>query len=51
MLTCPRAAIHLLINQIKLVDHGAMQEVYQAEQVLNQVGFKLDVETCFGSCT
>ncbi|XP_062281970.1 DNA-directed RNA polymerase I subunit RPA1 [Scomber scombrus] len=37
MLTCPRAAIHLLINQIKLVDHGAMQEVYQAEQVLNRI--------------
>uniref|UniRef100_A0A3B4YLU2 DNA-directed RNA polymerase subunit n=1 Tax=Seriola lalandi dorsalis TaxID=1841481 RepID=A0A3B4YLU2_SERLL len=37
MLTCPRAAIHLLLNQLKLVDHGAMQEVYQIEQVLNQV--------------
>ncbi|XP_074503841.1 DNA-directed RNA polymerase I subunit RPA1 [Sebastes fasciatus] len=36
MLTCPRAAIHLLINQVKLVDHGAMQEVYQIEQVLSQ---------------
>uniref|UniRef100_A0A8C4FFB7 DNA-directed RNA polymerase subunit n=1 Tax=Dicentrarchus labrax TaxID=13489 RepID=A0A8C4FFB7_DICLA len=36
MLTCPRAAIHLLLNQLKLVDHGAMQEVYQIEQVLNQ---------------
>ncbi|CAN9514672.1 unnamed protein product [Ophioblennius macclurei] len=35
-LTCPRAAIHLLLNQLKLVDHGAMQEVYQAEQVLSQ---------------
>lgn len=37
MLTCPRAAIHLLLNQLKLVDHGAMQEVYQAERVLNQL--------------
>uniref|UniRef100_A0A4W6DTX0 DNA-directed RNA polymerase n=1 Tax=Lates calcarifer TaxID=8187 RepID=A0A4W6DTX0_LATCA len=37
MLTCPRAAIHLLLNQLKLLDHGAMQQVYQTEQVLNQV--------------
>uniref|UniRef100_A0A8D3AU23 DNA-directed RNA polymerase subunit n=1 Tax=Scophthalmus maximus TaxID=52904 RepID=A0A8D3AU23_SCOMX len=36
MLSCPRAAIHLLLNQLKLVDHGAMQEVYQIENVLNQ---------------
>ncbi|KAL7395348.1 hypothetical protein ABVT39_014959 [Epinephelus coioides] len=36
MLTCPRAAIHLLLNQLKLVDHGAMQDVYQIEQVLSQ---------------
>ncbi|XP_039975895.1 DNA-directed RNA polymerase I subunit RPA1 [Xiphias gladius] len=36
MLTCPRAAIHLLLNQLKLVDHGAMQGVYQIEQVLSQ---------------
>uniref|UniRef100_A0A4W6FXZ2 DNA-directed RNA polymerase subunit n=1 Tax=Lates calcarifer TaxID=8187 RepID=A0A4W6FXZ2_LATCA len=36
MLTCPRAAIHLLLNQLKLLDHGAMQQVYQTEQVLNQ---------------
>ncbi|KAM9357147.1 DNA-directed RNA polymerase I subunit RPA1 [Symphorus nematophorus] len=36
MLTCPRAAIHLLLNQLKLVDHGAMQEVYLIEQILNQ---------------
>ncbi|KAM7388994.1 hypothetical protein PAMP_022994 [Pampus punctatissimus] len=36
MLTCSRAAIHLLLNQLKLLDHGAMQEVYQTEQVLNQ---------------
>uniref|UniRef100_A0A8C9ZH58 DNA-directed RNA polymerase subunit n=1 Tax=Sander lucioperca TaxID=283035 RepID=A0A8C9ZH58_SANLU len=41
MLTCPRAAIHLLLNQLKLVDHGNMQEVYQIEQVLSQVGFNL----------
>uniref|UniRef100_A0A7N8X4A2 DNA-directed RNA polymerase subunit n=1 Tax=Mastacembelus armatus TaxID=205130 RepID=A0A7N8X4A2_9TELE len=36
MLTCPRAAIHLLLNQLKLVDHGAIQDVYQIEQVLSQ---------------
>uniref|UniRef100_A0A3P8X3I2 DNA-directed RNA polymerase subunit n=1 Tax=Cynoglossus semilaevis TaxID=244447 RepID=A0A3P8X3I2_CYNSE len=36
MLTCPRASIHLLINQLLLLDHGAMQEVYQIDQVLNQ---------------
>ncbi|TNN66013.1 DNA-directed RNA polymerase I subunit RPA1 [Liparis tanakae] len=36
MLTCPRAAIHLLLNQLRLVDHGAMQEVYRIEQVLFQ---------------
>ncbi|XP_070692657.1 DNA-directed RNA polymerase I subunit RPA1 [Pempheris klunzingeri] len=36
MLTCPRAAIHLLLNQLKLLDHGAMREAYEIEQVLNQ---------------
>ncbi|XP_038157379.1 DNA-directed RNA polymerase I subunit RPA1 [Cyprinodon tularosa] len=36
MLTCPRAAIHLLVNQLRLVEHGAMQEVYVIESVLNQ---------------
>uniref|UniRef100_A0A3B4EPZ8 DNA-directed RNA polymerase subunit n=1 Tax=Pundamilia nyererei TaxID=303518 RepID=A0A3B4EPZ8_9CICH len=41
MLTCPRAAMHLLLNQLKLLDHGAMQEVYQIEQVLGQVGSHL----------
>ncbi|XP_054453311.1 DNA-directed RNA polymerase I subunit RPA1 [Anoplopoma fimbria] len=37
MLTCPRAAIHLLLNQLKLLNHGAMQEVYLIEQVLYQL--------------
>ncbi|TMS17580.1 DNA-directed RNA polymerase I subunit RPA1 [Larimichthys crocea] len=37
MLTCSRASIHLLLNQLKLLDHGAMQEVYQIEQYLNQI--------------
>uniref|UniRef100_A0A1A8FWF2 DNA-directed RNA polymerase I subunit RPA1 n=2 Tax=Nothobranchius korthausae TaxID=1143690 RepID=A0A1A8FWF2_9TELE len=36
MLSCPRTAIHLLLNQLRLVDHGAMQEVYQTEQVLSR---------------
>ncbi|XP_024139139.1 DNA-directed RNA polymerase I subunit RPA1 [Oryzias melastigma] len=36
ILTCPRAAIHLLLNQLKLIDHGAIQEVYQIEHILNQ---------------
>uniref|UniRef100_A0A3Q2QBA7 DNA-directed RNA polymerase subunit n=1 Tax=Fundulus heteroclitus TaxID=8078 RepID=A0A3Q2QBA7_FUNHE len=36
MLTCPRAAIHLLVNQLRLVEHAAMQEVYLVESVLNQ---------------
>ncbi|XP_068449232.1 DNA-directed RNA polymerase I subunit RPA1 [Clinocottus analis] len=36
MLTCPRAAIHLLLSQLRLLDHGAMQEVYLIEQVLFQ---------------
>ncbi|XP_021439203.1 DNA-directed RNA polymerase I subunit RPA1 [Oncorhynchus mykiss] len=36
MLSCPRAAIHLLLNQLKLLDVGALQEVYELEHVLNQ---------------
>ncbi|XP_061541184.1 DNA-directed RNA polymerase I subunit RPA1 isoform X1 [Phycodurus eques] len=36
MLTCPRAAVHLLLNQLKLLDHGAMHQVYHVEEVLNQ---------------
>ncbi|KAM9375680.1 DNA-directed RNA polymerase I subunit RPA1 [Pholidichthys leucotaenia] len=35
-LTCSRGAIHLLLNQLKLLDHGAMQEVYQVEHVLSK---------------
>ncbi|XP_053735910.1 DNA-directed RNA polymerase I subunit RPA1 [Synchiropus splendidus] len=34
-LTCPRASMHLLMNQLKLLEHGAFEEVYQAEHVLN----------------
>ncbi|KAM6953305.1 DNA-directed RNA polymerase I subunit RPA1 [Aplochiton taeniatus] len=36
MLTCPRAAIHLLFYQLKLMDVGALQEVYQLENFLGQ---------------
>lgn len=43
MLTCPRAAIHLLLNQLKLLDYGAIQQVYQIEEVLSQVRFKLNI--------
>ncbi|KAK0133909.1 DNA-directed RNA polymerase I subunit RPA1 [Merluccius polli] len=36
-LTCPRSAIHLLRNQLKLLDHGFGQEVYELENVLSQL--------------
>ncbi|KAJ8015168.1 hypothetical protein DPEC_G00023340 [Dallia pectoralis] len=36
MLVCPRAAIHLLLYQLKLLDVGALQESYELENVLNQ---------------
>ncbi|XP_073710148.1 DNA-directed RNA polymerase I subunit RPA1 [Misgurnus anguillicaudatus] len=36
MLTCPRAAVHLLLCQLKLLDVGAMKEVYELENFLNQ---------------
>ncbi|XP_035387912.1 DNA-directed RNA polymerase I subunit RPA1 isoform X1 [Electrophorus electricus] len=36
MLTCPRAAIHLLLYQLKLLDVGAMKEVYELEIALSQ---------------
>ncbi|XP_028815371.1 DNA-directed RNA polymerase I subunit RPA1 isoform X2 [Denticeps clupeoides] len=35
-LTCPRAAIQLLLHQLKLVDVGALKEVYEVENVLGQ---------------
>lgn len=40
MLTCPRATIHLLVNQLKLLDVGAMTEVCELPNVLNQVSMK-----------
>lgn len=39
-LICPRAAIHLLLNQLKLLDVGAFKEVWDLENVLNQVRVK-----------
>lgn len=41
MLTCPRAAIHLLLNQLKLLEVGAMKEVCELLTVLNQVSKKI----------
>ncbi|KAK9962875.1 hypothetical protein ABG768_006114 [Culter alburnus] len=35
-LKCPRAAILLLLGQLKLLDVGALREVYELENVLNQ---------------
>uniref|UniRef100_A0A8C2EKD1 DNA-directed RNA polymerase subunit n=1 Tax=Cyprinus carpio TaxID=7962 RepID=A0A8C2EKD1_CYPCA len=37
MLKCPRTAVHLLLGQLKLLDVGAMTEVYELENVLNQL--------------
>uniref|UniRef100_A0A671NZ64 DNA-directed RNA polymerase subunit n=1 Tax=Sinocyclocheilus anshuiensis TaxID=1608454 RepID=A0A671NZ64_9TELE len=37
MLKCPRAAVHLLLGQLKLLDVGAMKEVYELENVLSQL--------------
>ncbi|KAK7895603.1 hypothetical protein WMY93_020928 [Mugilogobius chulae] len=37
LLTCPRAAIHLLIKQLLLLDHGALQEAHEIERVVTQV--------------
>ncbi|MBN3305594.1 RPA1 polymerase, partial [Amia calva] len=35
-LTCPRAAVHLLLNQLKVLDVGALQAVYELEAELNR---------------
>ncbi|KAL7976983.1 hypothetical protein Chor_008932 [Crotalus horridus] len=35
-LTCPRAAIHLLLNQLKLLEIGLIQEVYDLEAFLSR---------------
>ncbi|XP_030650182.1 DNA-directed RNA polymerase I subunit RPA1 [Chanos chanos] len=36
MLNCTRASIHLLLHQLELLDIGALKEVYELENVLNQ---------------
>ncbi|XP_056626087.1 DNA-directed RNA polymerase I subunit RPA1 [Triplophysa dalaica] len=36
MLTCPRAAVHLLLCQLKLLNVGALKDVYDVENALNQ---------------
>uniref|UniRef100_A0A4W4F5Z6 DNA-directed RNA polymerase subunit n=1 Tax=Electrophorus electricus TaxID=8005 RepID=A0A4W4F5Z6_ELEEL len=46
MLTCPRAAIHLLLYQLKLLDVGAMKEVYELEIALTKL-FSLLFPTSF----
>ncbi|ETE68981.1 DNA-directed RNA polymerase I subunit RPA1, partial [Ophiophagus hannah] len=35
-LTCPRAAIHLLLNQLKLLEIGLIQEVHDLETILSR---------------
>ncbi|CAN2388405.1 negative regulation of protein localization to nucleolus [Pristimantis euphronides] len=36
LLTCPRSSIHMLIIQLKILDRGGIQEVYEVEAVLNR---------------
>ncbi|XP_037383658.1 DNA-directed RNA polymerase I subunit RPA1 [Talpa occidentalis] len=36
MLTCPRAVIHLLVCQLKVLEVGALQAVYELERILNR---------------
>lgn len=38
MLTCPRAVIHLLVCQLRVLEVGALQAVYELERILNRVG-------------
>lgn len=38
MLTCPRAVIHLLLCQLRVLEVGALQAVYELERILNRVG-------------
>uniref|UniRef100_H3A1U0 DNA-directed RNA polymerase subunit n=1 Tax=Latimeria chalumnae TaxID=7897 RepID=H3A1U0_LATCH len=37
MLTCPRAVVHLLLNQLKVLEVGAIQAVYELEAALNRL--------------
>ncbi|KAM6179358.1 DNA-directed RNA polymerase I subunit RPA1 isoform 2-T2 [Erethizon dorsatum] len=36
MLTCPRAVIHLLVCQLKVLEVGALQAVYELERILTR---------------
>uniref|UniRef100_A0ABI7W2Y7 DNA-directed RNA polymerase n=1 Tax=Felis catus TaxID=9685 RepID=A0ABI7W2Y7_FELCA len=36
MLTCPRAVIHLLVCQLRVLEVGALQAVYELERILNR---------------
>ncbi|XP_053314114.1 DNA-directed RNA polymerase I subunit RPA1 [Spea bombifrons] len=36
LLTCPRSAIHLLLNQLKILERGVLHEVYELEAVLSR---------------
>ncbi|KAJ3587391.1 hypothetical protein NHX12_010989 [Muraenolepis orangiensis] len=45
-LTCPRSAIHLLLNQLKLLDHGFSQEIYEVEQALYQIKHEVERRRC-----
>ncbi|KAM9329754.1 DNA-directed RNA polymerase I subunit RPA1 [Gastrophryne carolinensis] len=36
LLTCPRSVMHLLLNQLKILERGAIKEVYELEAVLSR---------------
>ncbi|XP_045139829.1 DNA-directed RNA polymerase I subunit RPA1 [Echinops telfairi] len=36
MLTCPRAVIHLLVSQLKVLEVGVLQAVYELEHILSR---------------
>uniref|UniRef100_H9Z7E8 DNA-directed RNA polymerase subunit n=1 Tax=Macaca mulatta TaxID=9544 RepID=H9Z7E8_MACMU len=36
LLTCPRAVIHLLLCQLRVLEVGALQAVYELERILNR---------------
>ncbi|XP_049712712.1 DNA-directed RNA polymerase I subunit RPA1 [Elephas maximus indicus] len=36
MLTCPRAVVHLLVCQLKVLEVGALQAVYELEHILSR---------------
>lgn len=40
MLSCPRSAIHLLLQQLRVLDVGALEAVYELEAELNRVSMR-----------